>query len=113
MSDDRTWEVGNLKADLVIETRRREAAEGKLAACEQHVKILNGMRDEYAQFREDIARQMKELIAALKECREAAAVGMRIAHRNDLHGEYIHELRAAGVTAGFGQRADRLIRQRS
>lgn len=50
-----------------------------------------------------------ELLAALKEMREACAAGMRVLHIAGLEEPFLAEARAVGVTDGFGKRADELI----
>lgn len=50
-----------------------------------------------------------ELVASLKEMRDACAAALRVIAANGLADEFAAELRRSGVDRGFGCRADRAI----
>lgn len=52
----------------------------------------------------------KALREVLREARDAAAAGFRVAYQHGLVDELESELRLSGVTKGFGKRADDALR---
>ena len=65
--------------------------------------------EHYAHELDDLREQRDELLAALKEMREACAAAFRVIQHGNLSGAFIKEAEAAGVTNGFGVRAQDAI----
>jgi hypothetical protein len=53
----------------------------------------------------------KELIASLKELRDACAAALRTFETNDGFEDFLAELRRINIEPGFGKRADDLIKK--
>jgi hypothetical protein len=66
-------------------------------------------REANAEFIVRACNSHAELLAALKELRDACAAAMRVIAQADLADAFVAEATAAGVTNGFGIRADRVI----